>query len=90
MSYGHGPLADHVRSIDKSPEPVEFARLIQHIERGEIPACQADACGQDPTRCPCPDACRLSADSMRRYTEHRLWLAVALVAVCAFLVVVIR
>ncbi len=68
-------------------EPAEFARLVQHLERGELAACTADACGQDHRRCPCPEACRLSVDSMRAYVRHRVMLAaaVALAALCAAL-----
>lgn len=59
---GHGPLADAANGIDTPPEPGAFARLIQHLEAGELAACRADACGQDPSRCPAPDACRLAND----------------------------
>lgn len=64
---GHGPLADAARAplrlVDTDAdhvEPIHVSRWLHEVER-ELPACWADACGQDSQRCPCPDACRLTS-----------------------------
>jgi hypothetical protein len=60
---GHGPLAHAAAGIEPQPEPVEFARLVQHLERGDLQQCSADACRQGRSPCPTPQACLLGADT---------------------------
>lgn len=64
-------LAHDTAPSEVEPEPVEFARLVQHLEAGELRACLADACSGGRKPCPCPDACRLSqsAESMAHYRK---------------------
>lgn len=95
-TYGHGPLAEHV-------EPAEFARLIQHLDSGDLrfAGCRGD-CMQGRKPCSTPGACyiapaesatEIGADpgtvrSMRHYASARDALrALGIVAAIALAVI---
>ena len=89
--YGLGPLAE------VAAEPIEFTRLIRHIETGELvddtgawPAC-GGACAESARPCPAPRRCWLV--EKRDDGEGRgalLWpLAVGVVTVLALIVIAI-
>lgn len=92
-AHGHGPLA----------EPLEFAKLIQHLERRELrfAGCRGD-CGQGDRPCTSPGQCYLApaesateigaepgvVRSMRHYTSARDALrALGIVAAIALAVI---